>query len=168
MIASVPGCCGNLLPLCHMSRSVKNELYNFCRQSIDKRIEACNRAIADAQQSANEETRSSSGDKYETGRAMAQLEIENNSRQLSENLKLRSALEQVDVDHTHEAAQPGSLIVTDRGTFFIAIGLGRIELKGKPYFVIAPFSPLGLEFAGSKVGDSVTFRDQTYVIEELI
>ena len=151
-----------------MLKRVKKELYNFCRESIDRRIEACNLAITAAQESANQETKSSSGDKYETGRAMAQLEIEKNSQQLSENLKLRNALGQINIDHAHDAALPGSLIVTDRGTFFIAIGLGKVDVKGNPYFVIAPFSPLGLEFSGCKVGDKVTFRDQTYHIEDLI
>lgn len=151
-----------------MLKSVKKELYNLCRESINRRIEACNAAIAAAQAAANEETKSSSGDKYETGRAMAQLEIEKNSGQLSENLKLRNALDQINIDHAHNAALPGSLIVTDRGTFFIAVGLGKVEVGGEPYFVIAPFSPLGLELAGCKAGDKVTFRDQTYLIEDLI
>ena len=151
-----------------MRQDIKRELYSVCHQLIDERIETCRRAIADAQHSANQETKSSSGDKYETGRAMAQLEIEKSSQQLSEALKLKSMLDQIPVDHSFHAAQPGSLVVTDRGTFFIAVGVGKVQLHDGHYFIIAPFSPLGLALAGSKVGDLVTFRDVSYVIHELI
>ena len=151
-----------------MTQTIKRELYNLCQEHINRRIESARLAINEAQQSANEETKSSSGDKYETGRAMAQLEIEKNAQQLAEALKLKRTLEQIPVDHPFAATQPGSLVITDRGSFFIAIGLGKVALQDKTYFVIATFSPLGLALAGSKVGDRVSFRDQTYVIEELI
>jgi transcription elongation GreA/GreB family factor len=148
--------------------TIKQKLYNLCREYIDRRITSTRLAIHNAQQAANEETRSSSGDKYETGRAMAQLEIEKNTQQLAEALKLKTTLEQIPIDFTHQAAQPGSLVITDRGSFFIAIGLGKVELDGESYFVIATFSPLGLALAGSRAGERVSFRDQTYHIQELI
>ena len=147
---------------------IKQKLYNLCGEYIDKRITSARLAIDNAQQSANEETKSSSGDKYETGRAMAQLEIEKNAQQLAEALKLKRTLEQIPIDHSFPAAQPGSLVITDRGSFFIAIGLGKVDLDSDSYFVIATFSPLGLALAGSRVGDIVAFRDQSYVIQELI
>ena len=55
-------------------------------------------AISGAQNSANEETKSSAGDKYETGRAMAQLEIEKNMTQLAEAKRLKQTLEQIAPD----------------------------------------------------------------------
>jgi len=57
---------------------------------IDQRIDAAKKAIGEAQASANEETKSSAGDKYETGRAMMQLAIEQNSTQLAKKYFLRS------------------------------------------------------------------------------
>ena len=151
-----------------MALALKEELYRLCEEYVSRRIEACQTAIFEAQEAANNETKSSSGDKYETGRAMAQLEIEKNTRQLAESLKLKHALEKTRVDAVSPTVQPGSLVVTDRGTFFIAISLGRIEHNEKPYFVIAPGSPLGLALSQAKTGDTVTFNGQRYVIRELI
>lgn len=148
--------------------TTKEELYSLCQEYINRRIEASRRAIVEAQESANEETKSLSGDKYETGRAMAQLEIEKNTQQLSESLKLKSALDLVRIDIPSPVVTPGSLIVTDRGTFFIAISLGKVLLRDRSFFVIAPSSPLGQQLMGSKAGDAITFRDQTYVVQELI
>jgi hypothetical protein len=149
-------------------KDTKKQLLSLCKATIEQRIESYRQAIADAQRSANEETKSSSGDKYETGRAMAQLEIEKSSLQLSESIKLRDSLDQISIDQPFASVLPGSLVVTDHGTFFIAIGLGKIELNNKPYFVIAPFSPLALAMAGARVGERVPFRDQVYLIQELI
>lgn len=151
-----------------MTSTVKQELYEPCQEYIRKRIDSARAAISGAQQSANEETRSSSGDKYETGRAMAQLEIEKNAHQLSESLKLKSSLDSIRTDITSLTAQPGTLVVTDQGSFFIAISLGKIIHREKVYFVIAPASPLGLQFLGAKVGDKVNFRNGTYVVRELV
>lgn len=151
-----------------MDLTLKKELYELCQEYILKRINTARAAIDSAQQSANEETKSSSGDKYETGRAMAQLEIEKNAHQLSESLKLKSSLDNIRTDINSLTAQPGTLVVTDQGSFFMAISLGKILHRGKVYFCIAPTSPLGLQFLGAKVGDKVSFRDETYVVTELI
>ena len=151
-----------------MTQSVKQELYDLCQAYIHKRIESSRSAIADAQASANEETKSSSGDKYETGRAMAQLEIEKNSHQLSESLKLKAALHQINIDRTSSSVQPGSLVVTDGGIFFIAISIGKIELHNEAYMVIAPTSPLGMQLMGSTVGDRKVFNGRTFLVLELI
>ena len=147
--------------------SIKLQLYNLCREYVERRIQSCREAIAEAQESANEETKSSSGDKYETGRAMMQLEIEKNAQQLSESLKLKNALDQIRLDVPSSSVQSGSLVVTDREVFFIAISLGKIALEGKSYFVIAPASPLGAQLMGAKVGDRLHFRNETCVVQDI-
>ena len=150
-----------------MTQPIKQELYILCQKYINKRIESSRHAIAAAQESANEETKNSSGDKYETGRAMAQLEIEKNSQQLSEALKLKEALDQIRIDKRSSTVQPGSLVVTDGGVFFIAISLGEVILHNNSYLVIAPTSPLGIQLMGARVGDRKVFRDRSYVVHEL-
>ena len=149
------------------TQNIKQELYNLCQDYIDKRIQAARQAIADAQQSANEESKSSSGDKYETGRAMMQLDIEKNTQQLSESLKLKNALDQIQIGNPSLSVHPGSLVVTDSEAFFIAISLGKVTLHDRTYLVISPGSPLGKELLGLSVGDAMTFKDHTYVIQEL-
>ena len=44
--------------------------------------------MANAQESANAEEKSSAGDKYETGRAMMQIERDKAAQQLNESMKL--------------------------------------------------------------------------------
>ncbi|HEU5146157.1 MAG TPA: GreA/GreB family elongation factor [Chryseosolibacter sp.] len=150
------------------SPTIKQRLYDLCQKYVNERIDAARQAIADAQNSANEETKSSSGDKYETGRAMAQLEIEKTAQQLGESLKLKSVLDQMHFDVPAGAAETGSLVVTDRGRFFIAISIGKVEVDGEAYMVISPASPLGKQLIGSKSGDTRTFNNQHYHVKELL
>jgi transcription elongation GreA/GreB family factor len=147
--------------------NIKRDLYTLCQEYIRKRILATQQAMEAAQHSANDETKSSSGDKYETGRAMMQLEIEKNAGQLSESIKLKHALDQINPESQSGVVQPGSLAITDSDVFFIAISLGKVVLRDKAYLVISPGSPIGKKLLGLKPGDKMTFRDKTYVIQEL-
>ena len=61
----------------------KIELYNSCLAHIEDQIARANSAMANAQQDSNQQTKSSAGDKYETGRAMAQLDKERYAQALS-------------------------------------------------------------------------------------
>lgn len=147
--------------------NTKRELYGLCQDYLKKRIEAARQAIEAAQHSANNETKSSSGDKYETGRAMMQLEIEKNAGQLAESLKLKRTLDQIDLENKANSVQPGSLVITDREIFFIAISLGQVRLLDKTYLVISPASPIGQKLLGLKAGDTMTFQDKVRVVKEL-
>ena len=149
-------------------KEIKHQLYQLCQEYLEKRMEAAREAIRAAQHSANSETKSSSGDKYETGRAMMQLEVEKNMTQLAESQRLKQALDQVRIDRTLPSVKPGSLVVTDHGVFFVAISLGKVTLGAQTFLVISPGSPLGQRLLGLKAGDKATFRDETYVIGEII
>lgn len=150
-----------------MTESIKLQLYKRCVEYVDQRIQSSRQAIDEAQQSANAETKSSSGDKYETGRAMMQLEIEKNAQQLSESLKLKRTLDRIRLDNPSSSVQQGSLVITDRAVFFIAISLGKIRVDDETCLVVSPASPLGLELMGAKVGDRVHFRGETFLIRDI-
>ena len=146
---------------------IKEKLYAHCQQYIDQRIATARQAIDAAQAGANEETKSSSGDKYETGRAMMQLEIEKNSVQLAEAMKLKRVLDQIKMEKNSVQIQPGSLVVTNQGNFFIAISVGQIVIEGETYLAISAGSPIGAKFMKLTVGATFAFAGKTYVIEEV-
>ena len=131
------------------------------------RISRIKLEIKKAQSSANEETKSSAGDKYETGRAMAQLEIEKNTKQLAEAEKLLGMLNNILAENTSSVIIPGSLIITDKGVFYIAISIGQITIDQNNYFIIAPDSPIGKTFMGKKNGDSIEWNKVTYSIKSI-
>lgn len=117
-----------------------------------------------AQESANSETKSSAGDKYETGRAMAQLERDRHAQLLAEAQRMLADLEKINPDITLSVAVPGSLVQTSRGTFFISISAGKLTVEGADYFAVSPASPIGALLLGKRVGDVVTFNRMSYAV----
>jgi transcription elongation GreA/GreB family factor len=147
--------------------SIKQQLYNYCQTYLSKRIATAEEAIRASQESANEETKSSSGDKYETGRAMMQLEMEKDSTQLAEALKLKRLLDSIKIETRAAAVQSGSLVITDTSNFFIAISVGQITLEDKIYLVVSAESPIGSKLIGLKTGETFIFANKTYKIEQV-
>jgi len=139
----------------------------YCTDYVMERITRLKTEIKKTQSSANEETKSSAGDKYETGRAMAQLEIGKNTVQLREAEKLLGAMQAIHVDLISEIIIPGSLVTTSKGIFYISISIGLVEIDKKPYFIVAPDSPIGKLFMGKKAGDVVTWNSNVYEIHTI-
>lgn len=147
--------------------NLKQHLHSLCLDYVTKRIESIQNAIVTAQNSANEETKSSAGDKYETGRAMMQLEIEKNTVQLAEAMKLKHALDDINPAKQTTAVQPGSLVLTGQHNYYLSISAGQLLVDGKMYFAISPASPIGTQLRGLKAGDTFIFNTKTVCIEHV-
>ncbi len=147
---------------------LKTELYKKCLEFAESQVINTRQAIESAEQASKNDTKSSAGDKYETGREMMTQEINRLSHQLQEAGKLIEALKQVDITKRDETVRVGSLVLTDKGNFFIAIGAGQIRLTEKIYFAISRASPLAAKFAGLAAGKTIEFNDKTYTIEAVL
>jgi len=78
--------------------TLKNEAYNYCGQFVAERLGRIQRQIKELETALTSETKSSAGDKHETGRAMIQLEREKLGQQLSELEKTQQLLSKVPKD----------------------------------------------------------------------
>jgi transcription elongation GreA/GreB family factor len=144
--------------------TIKKELYSRCQQYVQQRIDTARLAMEAAQESANSESKSSAGDKYETGRAMAQLERDRHAQLLAEALKLEGELTRLNIDKKYDTVQPGSLVETNRGRFFISVSAGKLALEHVDYFAVSPASPIAALLAGHRVNDTVVFNKMPYQI----
>jgi hypothetical protein len=142
----------------------KNNLKQFCQQTIDKRIAAAKGIIQNVQESANNEEKSSAGDKYETGRAMGHLQKDMHTRQLTEYVKELAGLHNVNTGVIYHSACAGAFIETDAALFFIAAGLGKQVIEDKIIFFLSPHAPLAGNLQNKKKGDSFVFGKSTLVI----
>ena len=147
---------------------ISQTLLSRCHSFIDERIATAKAAIQMAQNSANEETKSSAGDKYETGRAMAQLEIEKSSVQLAEAVKQKQVLDHMKLEADTKVVRLGSLVFTSQGIYFVAIPAGKMAIDEITYYAISPASPIGTILMGLKAGASMTFNKKEIVIEKIL
>jgi transcription elongation GreA/GreB family factor len=148
--------------------AIKMQLYNLCCNYVQRRIDAAQEAIQSAQQSAGEDTKSSAGDKYETGREMMQQETNRNMAQLTEANKLKVALNYVGANNIpNGAVQQGSLVITNNGKFYIAISAGVLTYNNETYFAVSMASPIGMQLTGKKPGDTFSLNKKEYLIKEV-
>ena len=77
-----------------MSR-LKEQLYLLCTAYIKSKEAEIRKSIAEAQEAANDDTKSSAGDKFETGRELMQQEIDLNLSRLSELNNLKTILDRI-------------------------------------------------------------------------
>lgn len=143
---------------------LKNSLIALCLRYAEEKITTSQEAIQGAQASANEETKSSSGDKYETGRAMAQLEIEKQTAQLNEAKKLKQQLEKINFESRSDRVQLGSIVKTDKENYFIAIPAGRLTVDGEHFFAVSAASPIAQALSGKKAGATIDFNKKALTI----
>jgi transcription elongation GreA/GreB family factor len=151
---------------------LSDTLYQLCLDFIDNRIKTIRDAMKETQDSADAETKSSAGDKYETGLSMMQLDMEKQSEQLAEAIRTRTALEQIRIidemsSNGSGAVKPGNTVETTQGNFYIAISAGQLKTNGQTYFAVSPATPIGSKLIGLKTGDSFAFNGKQYTVNKI-
>ena len=138
-------------------------LKEFCEQVIIQRIAGSNKAMNEAQAAANQEEKSSAGDKYETSRAMSHLEKDMHARQLLAHQQDLNALRTINVNSIYNSPAPGAFVQTSKAAFFIAAGLGRQVVDGEQIIFLSPVSPLAQLLMKKKVGDEFDFMGKSTI-----
>ena len=147
--------------------SEKQEIYNECLRLVDEKINVAKSAMEEAQHSANQEEKSTAGDKYDTARAQSHIERDLHARRLAEAVHLKELLLTLDPTKSHDIVQSGSLVGTSQACYFISVGLGKVKAADREYFVVSPLSPIGQQLLDKKEGDSVNFNRMTFKIERV-
>lgn len=146
---------------------IKQQLYKQCQDFLNERLEVIQHTILDLQKSLESETKSSAGDKHETGRAMLQLEREKAGQQLAELQILNQTLRKIELTKIHNKIALGSLVKTSHLNYFIGISAGKIFLENETYYAISAGTPIAQRLLSKQVGDDIEFRDSKFKITEI-
>ncbi len=149
-----------------MTTAPKVELIRFLLENTDAKIKELQVQIEGLEESRNSESKSTAGDKHAVGRAMAQTELDTLAKRLAELKESANAIKNIPTKPSTEV-KAGSLVETDSGIYFVAIGMGKIELNGQAYFIISPASPIGQAMLGKKQGETFQFREQMMMIKSI-
>ncbi len=147
---------------------IKEALYKACEEETEKRINAIKKNLKSIAESRNNETKSSAGDKYETGRAMLQIEEENNKTQLLQALRVKNQLSKIKKSKESRIVELGSLVTTTNGDYYISIGLGKITLNNQHYYCVSAISPIGQKMMHKAAGDEIVFNGTKMTIREIV
>ncbi len=139
-------------------KEIKQQILEFCWNQINERTESLRKRSDALQESLNSETKSSAGDKHETGRAMVQLEQEKLGKQRVELEKTKMILSKVDIAKHSEKISLGSLVKTTTANYFIAISAGVFNKDNDAFFCISARSPIAKLLLGKEKGDAFSFN----------
>lgn len=148
----------------------KTELIKLISQKLSEKIQNFEKLIAETRAS-NNDTKSSMGDKYETGREMLQQEINNLQVQLNEVLKqqdfLKTSFDKLRMTKKFDKAEKGAIVKTEKGLFFISVSLGEINFDNQKIICISPESPLAKAMNGKLKGDVFSLNNMSQKIVDI-
>lgn len=143
----------------------KSSLLDIIKSKLSEKINNLEKLIAATRASSND-TKSSMGDKYETGREMLQQEINNLQIQLNEVLKQQDFLKTV-LPKQSDKAEKGAIVKTEKGLFFISVSLGEITCENQKIICISPESPLAKAMYGKQENESLSLNNINQKIIEI-
>jgi transcription elongation GreA/GreB family factor len=148
--------------------NLKEKLFLECKAFLSKRRLVIENLISEIEISLQSETKSSAGDKHETGRAMLQLEREKLGKQLAENDILKEVISKIDITKSNSLVGLGSLVYTTEACYFIAIGVGEVVIDNQKFYIVSTKAPISQALLGKRIGDNIVFRDRKAKIINLI
>ncbi|WP_210519579.1 3-oxoacyl-ACP synthase [Hymenobacter terricola] len=134
----------------------KPALHSLCHAFIAQRIAAARTAMQAAQESSSSETKSSAGDKYETGREMANAERDRNAAHMQQAQQLQAELARINPEAACDTVRPGALVTTSMGRFYISISAG--QLPGPDVFAVSAAAPVAVALKGLRAGEEAVFN----------
>jgi hypothetical protein len=119
-----------------------------------RKLSYLNTSLNQAIDSRNSDTKSSAGDKFETSREMAQIEIHKIESEILKTQQFISDLFSKDIQ----------FIITDKGTFLISIPFGKLMVSGTEVFCISNSAPITKQLVNTEISANFEYRGVTYNI----
>lgn len=145
----------------------KLDILDHIKGDLLARIKEADAELASLQTSQRSDTKSSAGDKHETSRAMAQLEIERQLERIAGARALLDLADKVVLDRACDKIGFGNLVTTSTGLYFVALAFGRVVLQGKTCYCISLQSPIGTALKGLSKGEGFEFQGRTVLVEHI-
>ena len=145
-------------------KSTKSEIHLKLRSLLEKSLEEARREYILAKESRDSDTKSSAGDKFETGREMMQREMDKLSALVDNTLNSIAKLDRLTDLSAAAVISEVSLVVTDQETYYISIGYGKLD----SVYAISIESPLGVELKGKRVGECIEMRGRKITIKSIL
>ena len=147
--------------------AIKETLFNHCLDYVNAHIETNRHAYEQVQEAALSETKTVASEEPETGKERMQREMETIGQRLEEIIGQRTMLQSLEYKKTFTCVEPGALVETTVGFFFISMSADEIEIDGVEYCPVSISSPIGMAISNKKAGERVAFREKTIQIENV-
>ncbi|WP_431157118.1 3-oxoacyl-ACP synthase [Winogradskyella poriferorum] len=148
--------------------NLKQKLFNLTQETLSERLKVVQTTISDIQTALLSETKSTAGDKHETGRAMLQLEREKAGQQLAEIQKQFEVLNKIDPNKENHVVALGSIVFTEKANYFISTSVGELLYEDIRFYAISMASPIARLLVGKTIDQTYLFRNEKITITKII
>lgn len=150
-------------------RNIRELAITLCEEKLERSCFQYHAQLEALKMSLESESKSSAGDKHETGRAMVQLEMERLATRLNLAQQELNNFRRLAFTHVknRKKVTPGSLVKTDKGFYFLAVSLGMIKVDKISVAVVSSASPIGVVLKERSVGDQIHFNGVTQTIKAI-
>jgi hypothetical protein len=148
--------------------TVKENVHAACLKELNNSIIFFQKSLNDLKDGAQNDAKSSAGDKHETSLSMMQIEQEKIRKQLKEVKEMKALLEKLNPHVVSHKINSGSLIKTNIGYFYIAVALGKLKLDYLELYVMSPQSPMAKKLIGLSVHDEFEMNSKKIVIQDIL
>ena len=137
-------------------------------QQLTKQIETLQNQIADLTLDAQNDAKSSAGDKHETGLAMMHLEQEKLNAKLTDLINHKKLVQKLPENEVTTKIGLGSLVKTDKAMFYVSIAFLAFKVQNQMVMFISSSAPLMQVLLNKEVGTEVVFNNISYKILEIL
>lgn len=145
----------------------RKELKQLVLDTLNNQIETIQNQISGLSQDAQNDAKSSAGDKHETGLAMMHLEQEKLNAKLIELLDMQQIALKLSENKTVEKVVLGSIVKTNKAVFYLSVPIQPVIYKNMQVFCVSVHAPLIQHLLNKEVGAEVTFNNISHKIVEI-
>lgn len=146
----------------------KDKIYQTAIAQVKEKINLLKTERNAINEGILEDTKSSAGDKFETGRETMSRDLMTVENQLKQaNFEFDELCRFQAIKEPSASVQEGSLVQLGTDKYLISVSLGQITVDGQKLFMLSKQSPLGEMLMGKKINEQVEFRGKKIVINEL-
>ncbi len=146
----------------------RSKIFERLLSELNLREEFYRAELARLQESKAADTKSSAGDKFETGREMIAQEISKVDHSLQSVVQSRKVMEGFASQETTEAVRNGSIIRIGEKLFMLGVSLGEMDLGLEKIFLLSQSSPMGKLLLGLKKDDPIQFMGKPNRITQVL
>jgi len=132
----------------------KSTVIEVLDKQLHTKLAYLNTTLQQAIDSRNSDTKSSAGDKFETSREMAQIEIHKIETEI---LKTQQFINDL-------LSKVSQFIITDKGAFLISIPFGKLILNDTAVFCISNSAPIARPLLNTTISAQFNYGGVSYKV----
>lgn len=146
----------------------KQKILSHYQILLQDKIDIYQDLIQSLTEDAQNDAKSSAGDKHETTLSKLHIELEKIAHKLKEGIEQQAILSKLNSEQPSNKVILGSVVITNHLIVFISTALPKITIDNRAVFAISPQSPLGIQLMHKAVHSEFLVNNVTYKILEIL